>query len=287
MKQIVVAVDFSPGSENALRIGVNMASVFSAHLMLLHVCKPCEDDDVNPSGRTIQNIQEAEQKIKKLIDKYKNKLTGNIDFVLREGRVYKVVVEQAKYSDADLIITGTHGVSGFEEFFIGSNAYRIVTSSQCPVLTINQDFSQDKFSKILLPLDASKDTRQKVPFTADLGRAFNAEVTILGINSYDDPDHKHAMNIYCKQSENHLRSKGVKTKTEFVQSRKVAGAIMDYAKSMDADLISIMSEIETDTFAGLLGGNVQRLINSSPIPVVTSHPRQTFNYGISFTGVTG
>jgi hypothetical protein len=70
----------------------------------------------------------------------------------------------AKMTDADLIIAGTHGVTGFEQYWIGSNAYRIVSYAPCPVITVRFDFDFDNdIRNVVLPIDATPDTRQKVP----------------------------------------------------------------------------------------------------------------------------
>jgi nucleotide-binding universal stress UspA family protein len=287
MKRFTIATDFSEASLNAMRIAVNLAKVFQAHLQIVHVCKSCMDDTLNPSERTTNQKHELEKKLENLVSQHQQVLNGKIDYHIREGRVYKVVVNQAKYTDADLIIAGTHGVSGFEEFFMGSNAYRIVSSSHCPTITINEKFSKDNFQKILLPIDDSVASRQKVPFTADLARGLNAKIYVLGINSYDDDNIHHTINIYCKQAVDHLKSKGVESELNFTTNRKVANAVLEYAESIDADLISIMSDIEDDALKPLLGSEVQKIVNHSKIPVLTSHPRENFNYEISYTGVTG
>ena len=61
---------------------------------------------------------------------------GEFNYKIRKGKVHVEIANQAKYSDAMLVIAGTHGVTGFEEFWIGSNAYRIVTYAPCPVITV-------------------------------------------------------------------------------------------------------------------------------------------------------
>ena len=58
---------------------------------------------------------------------------------------------------------GTHGASGFEKLWVGSNAYRVASAAPCPVITIRETFEKETFSRILVPLDNSKETRQKIP----------------------------------------------------------------------------------------------------------------------------
>jgi nucleotide-binding universal stress UspA family protein len=210
-----------------------------------------------------------------------------LDLKIQSGKIYKEVVGEARHSDASLIVAGTHGVSGFEALFIGSNAFRIVTASECPVLSINHEFKKNTFSRIVLPIDTSRDTRQKVPFTADLARVLQAEVIVLGVYNYADENVKNIVETYCRQAVEHLQEKGVKIIQEFVESRRISEVVIEYAQKVDADLISIMSDIDSNAFARMLGGEAQRIVNASPIPVLCSHADENFNYEISFRGITG
>jgi nucleotide-binding universal stress UspA family protein len=101
---------------------------------------------------------------------------------VREGKVHTEVANQAKYDDVDLIVCTTHGSSGFEETYIGSNAYRIVMHSKCPVVTIRPNYRFHASSKIIvLPIDSSLDTRQKVPYTCKLAEMMKSEIHVLGV----------------------------------------------------------------------------------------------------------
>ena len=286
MKRLLAAVDFSPTSLNALRIAVNLATAFGSDLRMVHVCRDCDDTSLRRADRSLQQ-QEAQTQMEALVAQYQPEMSGILDFKIQSGKIYKEVVGEAKYSDASLIVTGTHGVSGFEALFIGSNAFRIVTSSESPVLSINHKFKKNSFSRMVLPIDTSRDTRQKVPFTADLARVLQAEVIVLGVYNYADENVKSIVDTYCRQAVEHLQEKGVKTVQEFLDSRRISEVVIDYAKSVDADLISIMSDIDSNAFARMLGGEAQRIVNTSPIPVLCSHADENFNYEISFRGITG
>jgi nucleotide-binding universal stress UspA family protein len=89
------------------------------------------------SDQSADMISEVESQFKKLISKYSKSLpASNISYTIREGKVYHQVSLEAKERDAMLVVAGTHGTSGFEEFWIGSNANKIVTLAPCPVITI-------------------------------------------------------------------------------------------------------------------------------------------------------
>ena len=284
MKNILVAIDFSASSMNALRIAANIANLFDADILMVNVCKPCSNDALYPVTREMHR-KEARKRLEKLVEKFQNKLKGKIEYKIRNGHVYEEIVNQAKYSDSDLIIAGTHGISGLEEFFMGSNAFRIVTTSHCPTLTIREDYKGDTFSSILLPLDASRDTRQKITFSSRLAKAFGSKVHILGIYQNANQKDQHKINIYCKQAKEYLDRYGVENETHYTQSRKVADAAIEFAKKLETNLISIMSEIDSSAFSRVLGNQAQRIVNHSGSPVLCVHAKSLFNYQTTFKGV--
>ena len=131
MKQIIVAIDFSKTSINALAFGIHLANKAKADVQMVWVDNTTSDEVVFEGAHEDRNEKVA--MLKELQDKYaKNLKNGKLDYKTRKGKVYIEIAQQAKSVNADLIIAGTHGISGFEEFWIGSNAYRIVTNAPCP-----------------------------------------------------------------------------------------------------------------------------------------------------------
>ena len=184
MKQIIVATDFSRCSLHALEYAINLANKIKANILLVWVDNTRSDESVFPDMAS-GSRKEITDNFEEIIAKYSAKLDhGEITFKIRKGKVHIEVANQAKYSDAMLVIAGTHGVTGFEEFWIGSNAYRIVTYAPCPVITIrtNYEFSQE-LSKIVVPIDSSLETRQKLTFTTKIAKYFNSEIHVLSLYS--------------------------------------------------------------------------------------------------------
>ena len=140
MKTIVVAIDFSKYANFALRYAVNIANAITADILIVWVDKAASmrSDFMNPKS---DYLIEAKSKLETYCNKYSKKLiNGKIDYKIRKGKVYHEVVNQAKYSDASLIVAGCYDISGFEEAFIGSNVYKIIASAICPVITLKNNF---------------------------------------------------------------------------------------------------------------------------------------------------
>jgi len=200
-------------------------------------------------------------------------------YKIRSGKVDREIINQAKYHDAFLIAVGTHGISGFEPFWVGSNAYRIVTGAPCPVITIRYgEDAKRNISKIVLPIDSTKESRQKVPFTAVLANMFSAEVVILGLVTSEAMDG--LIDSYCKQVEKYLLNEGIINTIHKRHAENLTDEAINFARDISADLIVIMTEQETTLSNLLLGSYAQQMINHSELPVLSLRSRNLYDFAL-------
>lgn len=277
MKNIVAAVDFSDCSINALEHAVSIAEKGNLNLYMIWVNNPSTTKTTIHSSSSNELIKEIEKQFKKLIDKYQPRLkTSKIDFIIREGKVYREVVDEARGLEAACIVIGTHGVSGFEQFWIGSNASKIISSAKCPVITLRAGIKpENELRKIVMPIDSTMETRQKAPFTAYLAKIFDAEVHVLAVQTSKYSTIQRRVSDYASQSKVFLESKKIKVVLETVKADNNTIASIEYAKKVNANLISIMTEQETSPYNLLTGPYAQQMINHSPFPVLCVNPIDT------------
>ena len=268
IKKILIPVDLSENSLLALEHGTFMAKLFKADVALTHVVVPAgvfgmKDHPIDP---------EIESRLHKLAEDIRIKNGCKVELIIKHGKISKQVVEAAKESKTDLIMLGTHGVSGFEEFFMGSNAFRVITESHCPVLSVQEHAQKMGFSKILCPIDNSSASRQKLRYAAELAKHFNSQIHLLGILSVEEDELTAKFNKMFDQMEEYLTKRDIKFKSELVYGDNIANTTMKYAEKIHADLITIMTEQE-DNFGGLfLGQYAQQIVNHSKIPVLSIKP---------------
>jgi len=219
----------------------------------------------------------AVAKFEKIIAEYapQLKVGSKMSYRIREGKVHIEVENQAKYDDVNLVVVGTHGASGFEENYIGSNAYRIVMYCKCPVITVRPNFRFHTPSNIVvLPIDSTKDTLQKIPVTCRLAKLTDDEIHILGLYSSRMKSIRHNVDKHVKQAEKYLISENIKYVIVFKEASNITKTTIEYAKSVDADLISISTEQESSTWSFLLGTYAEQMVSSSGIPVLSNTPKQ-------------
>jgi nucleotide-binding universal stress UspA family protein len=274
MKDIVVAIDFSKGSIHALEYAIELANLTHANINLVWVDN-ISSNELAFANESKELRNEAKGNFDELLDKYKDKLVnGKLTAKVRKGRVYQELATFVKLTDCCLLIVGTHGSSGFEEYWIGTNAFRIVSSIATPVITVKYNYEiQRGYRKILLPIYNTAQTLQKIVFSADLARATGADINLLALNSSGLKSVQRIVDSNVSKAEKYLEQKGVNYVVDAINTKNIAGDIIEHARSIDADLIAIMTDIQDQANSILLGPFAQQLVSYSPVPVLSMHPK--------------
>ncbi len=277
MKDILVAIDFSKGSEHALQYAIELANITQTNITMIWVDSQSVQE-ITLASETSELREESKKNLEELVHKYKAQLKpGKITFKVRKGKVYQELSAQAKACDCSLLITGTHGVTGFEEYWIGSNAFKVVSYAPCPVISVKFNFDISRgIRKIILPVDHTPKTIQKVIFTAQLAARTGADINILALNTSKLKTMQRVVENNVTKLETYLKTAGINYFVDSVVTDNVTSSIIEHARLVDADLISIMSDGQNESSTMLLGQFVQQLVNYSPVPVLSIHPRENF-----------
>ncbi|MEI6456361.1 MAG: universal stress protein [bacterium] len=277
MQPVVVAVDFSNTSIHAVEYAIPIANKLKSDIILVWVDKISPQESLYPDTSNA-NRNEAKKRFEELLQQFHRKLAKGIkmEYKLRKGKIYHEVETLAKHLGASLVITGAHGISGFEEFWIGSNAFKIVTYATCPIITVRHDFAiRKEISRIIVPIDGSAETLQKLPFTAKIARLFKSEVHVVTTHSSTLKSIQRIAEKYAQVSINYLKINNIDCVQDSIVANDLTKALLGYSVNVKADLITIMTEQETPVNI-LLGPQAQQMINQSPIPLLSLHPVEHF-----------
>lgn len=283
MNKIVVAIDFSECSINAFVHALSIAENCDGELILLWVEKASAEKEkyVDKNANAARDVEKA---FAELIAKYQPDHPGvPMTWKIRKGKIYREVTEEARVSRAMLIVTGTHGASGFEEFWIGSNANKIVSASHCPVITIRGGINiQRPLKRIVCPIDSAEETRQKASFAGYLAKRHGAEILILKLYTSKIKAIRQNVDMYGAQVVSYFEEENVPYRMDQADCENISDATIEYAKKEDANLIAVMTEQETTTANIFLGPYAHQIVNHSPIPVLSIHPKNTLASGMGF-----
>lgn len=273
MNRIIVPIDFSEYSMKGIELAILLSKKIPSQIQLLYVMR--KSADYSP-GTQQEEERYAEKKFQGLIAHYTNKLHPNseLKYIIRSGKIYKEVVSQAESFDQSFIVATTHGASGFENLFIGSNAFKIVTATTRPVFTTRGDDLPEYIRRIVMPIDISADTRQKVPFTVRIAKECGAEIHVVNVSTTQAEDIHRRLELYQKQVLEYIEKYDVRCKSGTIVGANLTDITIDYAKQVDADMISIMTEQPKDLGNLVLGNYAQQMLNKSPIPVLCITPKE-------------
>lgn len=279
MKKLLVAIDFSKNAIHALEYALVYAEKFKADVSMIWVdnCIGSELMIEKPDGAS---RHESRELFKDIQSRYQKKYKdGNLDFKLSKGKVFEEIAKHAVKTGTDLIFAGTHGVTGFEEYWIGSNAYRIVTHAPCPVVTLRQNFNfEGGIKSILLPVDSSSQSSNKVYTTAEIADAFGSEIKILAVHTSTLGSLKRQVDKHLKVVTDHLKKAKVPYTEEEITTNNITQDVIDFAVKNKNDMIAIMTEQETTQANVFLGTFARQLINNCPIPVLSVRLTVGSNY---------
>jgi nucleotide-binding universal stress UspA family protein len=260
MSQIIVGIDFSSSSMTALRLAIDIANRTGADILMAWV----ENNE--------KNVDEAKEELNQLAIENKSKLGGkSISYITCTGKVYQAMAKLVKDENPDLLVIGAHGKGGYDEKYAGQNAFKMIIECNAPVLVVRETFNFDKhLEKLVLPIDSSRDTRQKVPWTIEFAKMFpQSSICILGVQTSNVKTVRSDVMSYVASVEKFLTQHALPFTTDFVDTENVALATIEYSKSINADLIVTMVEQEkTISNFFFLGPYLQQMINQSPFPVL-------------------
>ncbi|MBT8327851.1 MAG: universal stress protein, partial [Bacteroidia bacterium] len=119
-KKILLAFDNSEASRVALQKACDIASKFESEITALFVSSGNKDEGFADS--------------KKFLEDFSSSKGIELDIIEKSGKVYNEVIKLEKEGDYSLILVGSHGKKGWQPFWMGSNAFKVISSSTCPVI---------------------------------------------------------------------------------------------------------------------------------------------------------
>jgi nucleotide-binding universal stress UspA family protein len=273
MKNIIIPIDFSEDSQKGIELALLFARKQYTNVQLVYVQK--KSSDYNSPGYFEEEKKWAEKKFKEIIANFEPRMENDskLRYIIKSGKIYKEIVSQVESYKEAMVIASTHGASGFEEFFMGSNAFKIISATEKPVLTTRTGRIPEDIKNIVMPLDVTIDTRQKVPITAELAELFGAEVHIITVSSSRGQRITNRLEAYSRQAAGYFTAKKVPFRQKSLYGENIVDLTVVYADSVNADVITIMKEQSRNlTFMGNL---THQLLNHATIPVLTLSNKET------------
>ncbi|MFL5754347.1 MAG: universal stress protein [Bacteroidia bacterium] len=261
---ILIPIDFTEQSLLAIKQSYNLAKYTKSKILLLHVYE--------------KQGEERFEEVTKLTKQTLEESGVPTEFMNVKGNIYKECVRVAEEINATMIIVGleSHMTSGD---IIGHSASKFIRESPCPVISIRGKDHRDGCENILLPLDLTKETRQKVDKAIEFAKYFGAAIRILGVFSSKDEKYENQLHAYAHQVKQYVKNKGIACTNKTLPSENIAETVVEYANKIEADLIMIMTKAELSMKEMFVGTTAQKIIDISNVPVLSIRPikRESIN----------
>ncbi len=278
MKKILVPYDFSEVAAHALDFACQIAAKADSEIYLLNVIEHPTADSFRTMG--MQDIDPMEQLyIKKMIETVAGKLEDvvsssahqddKISFKIQLGNPFHNIIDEVTDRKADLVIMGTEGAEGLNEFFVGSNAEKVVRKATCPVITVQNKCELDPIEKIVFASDFMNTDDEFIARLKNLQEMFGAKLKIVKVNtpaSFTSTRHDR------KQMEEFVAKYAIGNyEIDIYNHKNEEDGIVYYAEDIKADMIALGTHQRKGVGHFLAGSIAEDVVNHSQIPVWTSH----------------
>ena len=274
MKKILVPVDFSTPSENALKVAADLAKKNDSELYILHVIELAESlfgtEQFNVNDEQIIFFMKmAKKRCDKYLEKDYLKDIRVKDYV-EPGSTAIAIRETVSKNDIDMIVMGSSGVSGIEEIVIGSNTEKVVRYSEVPVLVVKNEIKNIAIKKAVFASNFDLENLDPYKKAKKFADSFGAKMHMLYVNLPGNQfsstlETQEQMRVFLNKVEMPLNKENI----EIYNDYSIEQGVLNGAEQLKADLIIIPTHGRkglSHFFNGSIGEDV---VNHSDIPVLT------------------
>jgi nucleotide-binding universal stress UspA family protein len=271
MKKILVPTDFSEHAKNALKVAAMLAKNNDAEIYLLHMMEiPMQQLDPMSAQ---SDIPEALFFMKLAQQKFKNLLASDflegltVHETVKADITFNDIKAACKEYEIDFIVMGSHGASGLKEMFVGSNAEKVVRTSDVPVLVIKNEHESFDISNFVFASDFKEDNSETYKQAVKFAKAVGAKIHLLMVNTANNFITTHAANVRIN---NFIASQTFENYTITIHNDiSIEQGILNFSKTIDADLIGISTHGRQGISHFFNGSISEDLVNHAKRPVIT------------------
>jgi nucleotide-binding universal stress UspA family protein len=266
---VLVPIDLSEGSLNALDTAVNIAKKNRATLQVLHVDESSLQSVGDASAPYFSNMVNVADVITALVGAIQHAHGIEPIVFIEEGNVAETIIRTAFLHRADIIVMGSHGASGYRDGFIGNNTYNIIKHAACPVLSVPQKRKLIGFKKILFPIRPVTGALMPYEIVSQFTNP-NTVMEVMGINYRMIIETASSiLETILGEIKDQLKKDGVIAKPLWSEGRSIADEIVNYANKTNPDFVVVTSALDATSKPGYIGPHAQRIIHCSKAPVLS------------------
>lgn len=291
-KRILIPLDGSELAEVALPYATYLAGKLGSETTLILVNEPGDSQYHRMHQFYIERMVDI---TKNSIERYPDrpgKKAVKVNSAILEGHPAEHIVDYAEARNIDLIVMATHGKSGIRRWVLGSVADKVMSATNRPVMLIRGEGARPDahkrglLNKMLVPLDASKESEAVLPYVKEVASKLKAKVVLLHVvppastvyaipgATMQFPYTQADVEMSKMQAEDYLngvgsevKSKGISVVPE-VRIGSAAGEIIDAADDIDADITVMSSHGISGIGRWAFGSTVDKVLRAGTTPLL-------------------
>jgi len=280
-RKILVAIDGSESSRNALRQAIKLANSEECWITVVSVI-PSYTGDLSATfiGDMRKAMAEPCEKALSEAEDIAKSERALIKTVCEEGEIYERIVDLADAENCDLIVMGRKGLSQIERAFMGSVTARVIGHSQRDVLVV-PDNTSIGWKCIFLNTDGSKYSEAATESAINFAKSYGGELMVLSVVEVTEEFLARAPGMvedmvkkakgFVEDVKKKADGSNIKT-TSFVREGEAYRVITNLARENKADIIVMGSHGRTGLRRLLMGSVTAKVIGHSPCPVLVVKP---------------
>ena len=274
MKKILVPIDFSDHSAYALEVAASLAHDNSSEIVVLHMMGLSQatlTTEESGAAEAIYYMKLVKKRFSEFLDR--DYLKGiKVSQTVQNYKKFSEINNVAQEQDADLIVMGSHGVSGLSEPFVGSNTEKVVRTSDIPVLVIKERIKGFNIREVVFACDFKIENIRAYLNAMNLFKELGANIHLVYVNLPNEHFKSTTALDVLVEDFLYVSDKGDMANLDKVIYQcdyTVEDGIYNYSKKIGADLIAIPTHGRRGLSHFFMGSKAEDIANHATYPVMT------------------
>lgn len=276
IKNILVPVNFSEASNNALQTAIAMCKRHNATLHLVNVLEsellvPMAGMQVPATGIVAELELSREENLANMADAIQRNHGLSCRYYTEAGFIPYVICAKAEELDCDLVVTGTAGTK-VKKIMRADNAMAILKNCSIPVLIVPSGRRVLDFRNILFPVRPVLNALSKYKTVFPIIKKNNARVLLMGAINEQEGEKVKTIKQMVDSTAVQMKSQNIHVDRKLYFGKGIAREIIATSNRKNTDLLVITAALRRGLKQFFVPGFVQKMINESVIPVLCVKP---------------
>lgn len=267
MKSLLVPIDFTPLSLNAVHAAASIASRTEAKIFLLHnVLSFHPWETANEMTDSAKKTAEAENKLREIQNSGELRPL-NCEIIVTHGVSHEEIITKAYNLRVELIVMGSHGNTPAGKHFVDSNVQKVLREAICPVILIDENVTHYSWQRMLVPASFNEKIDREFERIFALAEQLRSTIHLVYINR---PDKFKDTPVIVEQINRFISRmpKGVTVESGIYDHHDLEKAILEYAQERKCDSIAMVTHDHRHQ-AKYLISTTETIACRSMVPVIS------------------